>query len=348
MNKQILTNRFHYKKSNKYSLNNIKHSRMEVASTNSEQIPLKRTLSDSLDEIDTIKKIKTEKINTIQTNILKNSIQQLYEIKQIQPIDFEMLSSEGPQHKPIFKFCLKFKANEIQLKFYGDGLNKKAAKTIAAMKALLFLAESLNSFDKEYFKSLIIFDMKSLNITESYETYVEILKRDIQPNESRIESLKSEPLESIPDTIHDSDMLLDSTPIEPKIKLNVYDNKTREIIATKMPMNIFNHMLSSTQHYSFTLLSETGMSHSKLFKMELKIDKTVFNEYSVSTIVDISSLKTNDSLLFTEDHKEYSFIGFGPSLKIAKSRAAQLALEFLFNIKITSPGEYSSIILTIR
>ena len=104
-----------------------------------------------------------------------------------------------------------------------------------------------------------------------------------------------------------------------------------------MPMNILNHLLSA--EYTFTLLRETGMSHSKLFKMELKIDKSVFTRSNVFTTVDLSNLKTNDSLLFTEDLTSYCFIGFGPSLKNAKSRAAQLALEFLFDIKIISSGK---------
>ena len=116
-----------------------------------------------------------------------------------------------------------------------------------------------------------------------------------------------------------------------------YDAKAREIIATKNTMIILNHMLPSSE-YTFTLLRETGMSHSKLFKMELKVEKSVFTKSNVFTTVDLNNLKTNDSLLFTEDVNDYFFIGFGPNLKSAKSRAAQLALEFLFDIKIAATG----------
>lgn len=341
---------FYRKPSSKYWLNNIRNSNKMELIDEAPAKSLKRALSQSDEESNKKVKINTNISNT-PAPVLKNSIQKLYEIKAIQPLDFEMLSSEGPQHKPTFKFCLKFKLNDTQLKFFGEGLNKKAAKTVAAMKALLNLSETNNLFEKDYFKALILNDMKQLNINEPYETYVEVLRRSelnlpnqeqlLVVNDTENETRREESLQMIIESIHDSDMNTDSVQARiEEVKVNkktTYDLKTREIIATKMPMSIFNHMLASVQSYNFNLLSETGMSHSKLFKMELKIDKNVFTESSVFTTVDVSNLKAGDSLLFTETHTEYSFIGFGASLKIAKSRAAQLALEMLFDIKITSP-----------
>lgn len=300
----------------------------------------------STDDQEALKKVKIEQDlskNQFNTNTLKNSIQQLYEVKQIQPIEFEMLSSEGPQHKPIFKFSLKFKFNDFEQLFNGEGLNKKAAKTVAAIKALLFLIENCKNFDKEYLKTLISFDMKLHNIKDFEISNVKPIHESLNEqdnNESLLlknEKTNTENIEK-PNFENNEKTNNENNHSESKNLKTAYDLKTREIIATKVPMTIFSHMLASTQNYSFNCLSETGMSHSKLFKMELRIEKNCFDSPSVVTTVDLKTLNANESLLFTEFQNEYSFIGFGPSLKLAKSRAAQLALEFLFDIKITSPG----------
>jgi dsRNA-specific ribonuclease len=333
--------KFHfYKNYNKYSLKNYKN-RFSLRNDTDQRLKRKH----STDDQESLKKVKIEQDllkNQFNTNTSKNSIQQLYEIKQIQPIEFEMLSSEGPQHKPIFKFSLKFKFNDFEQLFNGEGLNKKAAKTVAAIKALLFLIENCKNFDKEYLKALISFDMKLHNIKDFEISNVKPMHESLNEKDNESLLLKNEKtnIENIEKPIIENNEKtnIQNYHSESKILRTAYDLKTREIIATKIPMTIFSHMLASTQNYSFNCLSETGMSHSKLFKMELRIEKNCFDSPSIVTTVDLKTLNANESLLFTEFQNEYSFIGFGPSLKLAKSRAAQLALEFLFDIKITSPG----------
>jgi dsRNA-specific ribonuclease len=75
----------------------------------------------------------------MEESITKNSIQKLYEIKKIKKVSFDMLSTDGPSHKPSFKFALNFELKNKTFKFEGEGANKKLAKSIASLKALYFL-----------------------------------------------------------------------------------------------------------------------------------------------------------------------------------------------------------------
>ena len=39
---------------------------------------------------------------------LKNAVQQIYEINEIQPIEYDLVSMDGPAHKPNFTYSLSF------------------------------------------------------------------------------------------------------------------------------------------------------------------------------------------------------------------------------------------------
>ena len=102
---------------------NLSHRQTKMESN------LKRRLSETEDsEVTKFKRIKMDEL--CANAALKSSIQIVYEIKQVQPIKFEMVSSQGPAHKPLFTFKLVFNYTDTdRLKeFCGEGYSKKNAK----------------------------------------------------------------------------------------------------------------------------------------------------------------------------------------------------------------------------
>jgi hypothetical protein len=96
-----------------------------------------------------------------------------------------MLSSEGPAHKPSFRFKLGFKLVVMRdrdhhhhpdvFKFEGEGTNKKLAKYNACLKALFFLNSLtgfFSMFDSIYIANLIKYEMKMFyNKTDSLDEF---------------------------------------------------------------------------------------------------------------------------------------------------------------------------------
>jgi dsRNA-specific ribonuclease len=278
----------------------------------------------------------------MEESITKNSIQKLYEIKKIKKVSFDMLSTDGPSHKPSFKFALNFELKNKKFKFEGEGTNKKLAKSIASLKALYFLKclpQFFSMFESIYIGNLIRNEMKSiLGLTDNFEGYfLEAL------DQSQREFLESEnklqPHTNQVQTQNVEDKILKTSKL-----ITDWDNKTKEILASKNSLIILNHLISNCK---FELISETGSSHAKQFKIELKISKTTFEELKESKISFIknsllensSSLFESESVLISSNESDLLFYGTGNSKKQAKSKAAQLAVESIFNVKIMPNGK---------
>jgi hypothetical protein len=273
----------------------------------------------------TNKRVKID--SKVMTPAMKNCIQQLYEIRCIQPIEFEMLSSEGPQHKPTFKFSLKFKYADHQLKFFGEGLNKKAAKTMSAMKAICFLIETKNpQFDTELFRALIGIDMKTLGlITIATKTNLDEFIQSILKQNITCEPIKNT------ETFH--------LPLKPAITIGM---NSQHIFESQRPLNILEHLLSATSSaplktpiFTFERIEdesaeeEDKIKKSLNIKMKIRIEKALMKK--VLTVVDLNKFEINEEIT-------YDFIGEDVNETVAKAKAAQIALEKLFDIKLSSPG----------
>jgi len=74
-------------------------------------------------------------------------------------------------------------------------------------------------------------------------------------------------------------------------------------------------------------------------KMLIKIEKSLMKK--VFTVVDLSKFED------TNQEATYNFIGQDVNETVAKAKAAQLALEQLFDIKLNSPGNLVVFILNI-
>lgn len=255
----------------------------------------------------------------------KNSIQYIHEITRIQPIKFDLVCQEGHAHKPIFKFCLSIQIFGKSVSFYSTGASKKNAKVIASLKAIAYLVELPNFFvcqEKEFFKMLIESEVKIHKI-ESSMLFGTLSSSSIEDSET---TLVIDLAESEPD----------------QLSIPSFDQKTKEIITTKNPLIILNHLLPK-KLFNDNLIEESGQSHSKIFKVEIRLNK--------KELID-SNLQIKDEILnFTDNHNqnlslfkntvdELIFYGKGSTKKIAKSRAAQYLLEILFDIKLTNPGKY--------
>jgi dsRNA-specific ribonuclease len=288
---------------------------------------------------------------------LKNAVQQIYEIKEIQPIEYGLVSMDGPAHKPNFNYSLSFKLSDVMHSFYGCGVSKKVAKTIASIKALYFLYRIRNFFSApgaDYIHSVILGEMRALNISQDMESFFNSevkSKIDEQRITNELNKIKESVLMKESVQMKHEPMSFDSiyTSFESEQPLLVnelaLDSKTKEILASKNTLSILSHLLPQKQ-YEINVIDEEGMSHSKIFKTELKIFKTVmqssnflslFNVRVVNNQIAVGLSRVN-SILVTENESEYIFYGLGNSKKVAKSKSAKLALENIFKIKLEADG----------
>lgn len=289
----------------KYTRPNFYQSKRSTMNDTGITKSIKRDLesdSDIADDQSRPSSNKRKKLDPIQIQPFKNSIQHIHEIVNIQPVKFDLVSNEGPAHKPVFKFRLKFKLYENIISIFASANSTKQAKKIASLKAINFLVKTPNFFHEqeiEYFGYIIESELKLLNI-----------------DQSAIEDVQ----EIITDTTEQA-----HKPVSRMIPINL-DPKTIEVIATRNSLVILNHLIPKTSYKDY-VIAETG-----LFKVEINVKKELISNGSLE-----SSSTSTESALFKETSEEFIFFGLGNSKKIAKTRAAQLLLEVLFNIKTTNP-----------
>ena len=335
---------FHiYQSTNRSSYGSVKQSPCREASNKKDNLShrqtkmesnLKRRLSETDEsEITQFKRIKIDEL--CANAALKTSIQIIYEIKQVQPIKFEMVSSQGPAHKPLFTFKLFFNyTDSSNLKeFCGEGYSKKNAKIMASIKGMHYLVHNQTYFssnDQEFLKNIIQLDFKSLNLSCSFEECL-IEARQVKeivnlgpPDMASIDDVKIEP--KLPDEVG-------TLPVKQS------EVKTRELIASKNVMSIFNHLFASSSFSFNEITQSTTLSHSNMFKIELKLVKNKNLTADVNKFASLSEASCKmaakeASLLINETDEEFSFFGFGHNKKVARTRCAQLALNTILNLSI--------------
>lgn len=304
------------------------------------------------------KKLKTTKI--------KNSVQLLHEIIEIRPLEYQ-LTAQGPSHKPTFKYTLTFAYDSNKLNFEGIGNSKKLAKTIASMKAINYLTKVPCFFRSQklldYYRQSILIELKSLNLDESIlnqssepstvSLKMEIASENSSQSQQKLVIVMNESSDMV-DTQTKVDVEEASNSDEKKENADSIDDikqqqksyfelkndkKTLEMIATNNPLNILNHLLANNFEFVFLVNDQakhTDEFESKLFKSVLRIGK----QFCLIKYKSEANAKFDlkESIYVKEDDEEFQFYGCGSSKKIAKYKAAQLALECLFNIKLSNPG----------
>lgn len=245
---------------------------------------------------------------------LKTSIQLLHELKPIQPIKFEHIASEGPSHKPLFKYKLSITISNVEKAFYADGNSLKNSKKTAALKCLNYITTTnefppvISPCNLGYIRAVIDNDFKTLSVDKTVSEWL--------TSEVTLQSI-SEEAQAV------------------KKPLVFLDNKSREILATKNVLSILNHFLQ-TIDYEFIDCESTCSLNTKQFKIVLNIKKSDILEakrLSFGTVTPDSSGQRKSTLM-CETLDELKFYGVASNKKSAKVRAGQLALENIFNLKI--------------
>ena len=277
--------------------------------------------------------MEEEVINSkrIKLDSEKSSIQILNELKQVQPVRFDILDVEGPPHMPKFKIRLSIRLNNTFLTFIGEGSNKKTAKSISAMRGLNSLIQMPEFVENRLcFKEAILTDIKNLKIDPN--------SIDFLTDETHlIQDLIIDEPKQISQVLKQkgSQIIIEiDEEISKMTEVSIYDQKTRDVIASKNIMSIWNHLVPNL-NYNFNVCEEEGSGHKKLFKAELKLSKSALKELRYVKL-DINSVK--DSILVNEDENEFRFYGFGNNKKKAKTRSTHLALQIIFGIKFAVSG----------
>lgn len=286
---------------------------------------------------------------TVQNTQTKNYIQKLYEIKSIQPILFDLISSKGPAHKPLFDMKVTIKSiNNIDISFTSNGASKKIAKLNCSKDALKYLVNIEDQIERsKYLNENEIIEIKSMFLTELSEnsnntndvsavgasssvsaidntSFINsdfFMNDNTDKNENVLFKKFTETLKTFNDykitTTAQQQQLKQPLTIQNQIEI---ENKT---VSERNPIAVFTELLPNDS-YQFDIISEWGESHAKQFKIQLiiKLNKI------------IKKLKlTPTSSMCNDLSDEKVFYAIGNSKKQAKLRVTQLALENLFNLK---------------
>jgi hypothetical protein len=294
----------------------------------SKSFSLKHRLEVS-DDPNPVKRLRIDSESIVENyklQVFKNPKAQLNEIKAVQSLNYELISEEGPDDKKLFKYQLKFKLNDNKLVgFFGKGSSKKIAQKLAAMNGLYYLIKLpnsiLNPFEINYIQAMLNYEVKSLNsdLNNIDEYFHQIENGPCELNDEQKEPKQAQSL--IETDINNNEILKSN-----EIKNN---KKTLELISnTKNSLIILNHLIPSDK--KFEDVDDEQMNKNtntnRIFKIKLLINKTALKNKEVEKY---SNLEQSDT--------DFFFHGFGSSKKIAKSRAAQKAIESLFNIDIRPP-----------
>jgi hypothetical protein len=114
----------------------------------------------------------------------KNYIQKLYEIKALNPIQFDTISTKGPAHKPLFEMKLTInKSLKNEKSFISNGVSKKQAKLNTSKECLVWITE-LDEIERiKYLNEIEIIEIKSLFLQECNESNMLTNNQQIIKNE---------------------------------------------------------------------------------------------------------------------------------------------------------------------
>lgn len=294
--------------------NDLKEILKDDTSTN------KRKITENLDKEETTEShVKFRKICQDEEENLKNSVQILHEIKSIQPIRFDLVKSSGPPHKPTFEYKLEVIIDKQNKEFFSKGNSTRQAKKLASIKCLYFLLNNpeikslFNSLNTIYIRKILQSDLKK--------------ELNIELDQYFSNEINNRPLSEISEKI-----------VTKLYRKEDISSKTKELIAKKNVLDVLNHMLQSTD-YIFNEIEYEIKNSCCIFKMELKVMKN--DKFKVKYPDHENKLKSLNSLLIFDNETDYKFHGIGTSKRNAKIRSAELALEYLFDINITSPEKES-------
>jgi len=261
----------------------------------------------------------------------------IYELKSIQPIEFALVDSQGPSHKPTFRerltISLTNDATTSTESFFGEGNTRKNAKKLASISCLYHLInkKKLANINSGFIQMAIQADFKTLNLAKSFEEYFSIQEDNIPDScDDEDSTEKALHIDTDPPTINkiDSNDFIDAK------KKPLMDAKTQEVIASRNVLSILNHMLQTTD-YAFNELEENIQFNNKFFKVELAIQKNEkFYARCSGYEEHLRNMNASKSKLIFESRTEYRFHGQASNKKSARLRSAQLALEKIFDLRI--------------
>lgn len=313
----------------------------EMTSSDENKTSSKQTKSPSQSE-------EEKKIKKLRTQTFKNAVQLLNEIQQIKPLIFDFDAPPIGTPKPLFHCRVKFSLNSNETSFEATANSKKLAKTLVSIKAIDYLTNTARIFQSptlvDYYRASIAIELKSLNL--NLEEILDPSKNEPQPavvpNTEQMEGL----------TLINSPQPL-SPPNHSAYYLLKNDQKTSEMIRCQNPITILNYLIPNELKTGFLYGDESMMDNgncnisedpmnttpqveidsSKSFKVVFKVRKDL---QSSRFTKNAATIETRESIFVKETDEEFLFTGYGPSKKKAKYKAALLALDCLFNIKITS------------
>lgn len=298
----------------------------------------------------------TRMTKKLKTQSFKNSIQLLNEMQQIQPLSFTFASVLETIPKQTFTCCLSFLLNNNEFKFDANGSSKKQAKTLVSLKALYYLTENINIFGNlisDYYRTSINSELRSLNLSidqiivsnDSVETKIHSEQKDSSFELKQITNDVKTPTKSLETSSSSNsetpatEFLLQNQQLNNNINSYFFlknDNKTKEILKTQNYSSILNYLMPNSLKFVDQSMDNVETETTKTFRIELIIRKDIASPKFVKNSMRIAS--PVQSIFVEENDEEFKFIGFGSSKKIAKCKAARIALEFLFSIKSDNDG----------
>lgn len=171
------------------------------------------------------------------------ALQTLHQIKQIQPIEYELQDERGPAHQPLFTMCLKITVNNEVLSFQGEGSSKKIAKLNSAENALRYLV-NLNNFLHPNDRMAIRNSLFSNVVEPTNET----IYKSFEPNITHEKCIEQEPKSQ-----------------EMKDENNYLKFKD------KNPISVLNELTQSKYKYVFELIKDKNDEGLVFFEYKLVI-----------------------------------------------------------------------------
>ena len=259
----------------------------------------------------------------------KNYIQKLYEIKSLNPIEFDTIQQIGPAHKPQFQMKLTVnKSLKNEKIFTSKGVSKKQAKLNASKECLLWITELVEIERIKYLNEIEVIEIKSLFLQECNDSLQSTPNVQPQPPQEEVKQQQFINDNLLINTNLFTNFISTATTSSPT---TITTNKKIINSSLTNPISIFTELIPSDA-YSFTIVDEWGSSHAKQFKIQLIVKLKL-----IKIPIEQSSIKQQQQQQKgVNEEEEKSYYAIGNSKKQAKMRVTQLALESLFNIKVNT------------